>query len=100
MAASEKAGAKLPQMQWNTLHLARPSALLDGIDDPWFYFVHSFSAPASKDVVATCAYGTEVTAIVERGNVWGTQFHPEKSSNAGLRLLGNFARIVNERKQS
>ncbi|MDQ1445228.1 MAG: imidazole glycerol-phosphate synthase subunit HisH [Acidimicrobiaceae bacterium] len=86
-------GVKRPQMQWNVLDQVRPSPLLDGLPSPtWVYFVHSYSAEPTEDVVATCDYGTSVVAAVERDNVWATQFHPEKSGPAGLALLGNFVR--------
>ena len=83
---------KRPQMQWNVLQsVGRPAAMLDGLrDSPWMYFVHSYAPDASDDVVATCEYGGSVVAAVERGSVWATQFHPEKSGGAGLHLLGNF----------
>jgi glutamine amidotransferase len=84
-------GVKHPQMQWNRLDFARTSPLLEGIDDgSWVYFVHSYAPSFSPDVVATCDYGGEVVAMVERGRLWATQFHPEKSSAVGLRLLANF----------
>jgi glutamine amidotransferase len=84
-------GVKHPQMQWNRLAVARSSVLLDGIDDgSWVYFVHSYAPSFSPEVVATCDYGGEVVAMVERGRLWATQFHPEKSSAVGLRLLANF----------
>ncbi len=86
---------KRPQMQWNLLQRQGPSALLDGIDDPlWMYFVHSYAPPPGDAVVATCDYGGPVTAVVERGNVWATQFHPEKSSAKGLAVLANFAKAA------
>jgi imidazole glycerol-phosphate synthase subunit HisH len=87
---------KKPQMQWNLLR-RRPgttSTMLAGVgEDPWVYFVHSFAPEDSEDVVATCDYGGEVTAAVERGNLWGTQFHPEKSGPVGLAILRNFIRV-------
>jgi len=87
-------GVKRPQMQWNTLDVVRPSPMLDGLaregDAPWVYFVHSYAPEHTDDVVATCDYGARVTAAVERENVFATQFHPEKSGAAGLRLLRNF----------
>jgi glutamine amidotransferase len=86
-------GVKHPQMQWNRLNIRRPSPLLDGIDDrDWVYFVHSYAPVPTEDgdVVATCDYGGEVVAMVERGPLWATQFHPEKSSAVGLQLLANF----------
>jgi len=87
-------GVKRPQMQWNRLSPTREgSALVAGLGfEPWVYFVHSYAAPPSPEVVATCDYGTAVTAAVERGALWGTQFHPEKSGAAGLALLAAFAR--------
>ncbi|MFN8039332.1 MAG: imidazole glycerol phosphate synthase subunit HisH [Acidimicrobiales bacterium] len=82
---------KRPQMQWNVLDVVRPSPMFAGLDDPaWVYFVHSFAAEATEDVVATCDYGGPVTAAVERGALWATQFHPEKSAHNGLRLLTRF----------
>ena len=89
---------KRPQMQWNTLRWHPRSQegvvhLSDGQPDPcWMYFVHSYWArPAEpSDVAATCDYGTEVTAAVQRGRLWATQFHPEKSSANGLQLLRDF----------
>jgi glutamine amidotransferase len=90
-------GVKHPQMQWNQLALRRPSPVLDGIAaGDWVYFVHSYApVPADQgDVLATTDYGGEVVALVERGRVWATQFHPEKSSSVGLRLLSNFVQLV------
>jgi glutamine amidotransferase len=85
-------GVKRPQMQWNRLDAAVPdSPLLAGLGDgPWLYFVHSYAPELSDDVVATCDYGGPVVAAAARGRVWATQFHPEKSGPAGLRLLANF----------
>ena len=82
---------KRPQMQWNVLDVVRPSPMFVGLDDPaWVYFVHSFAAEATDDVVATCDYGGPVTAAIERSSLWATQFHPEKSADAGLTILRNF----------
>lgn len=84
-------GVKRPQMQWNRLDAVRPSPLLgDTGAEQWMYFVHSYAAEPSDDVVATCAYGGTVTAAVERGRLWATQFHPEKSARDGLALLRRF----------
>jgi glutamine amidotransferase len=85
-------GVKRPQMQWNVLQPVQPnSPMLAGLGQaPWVYFVHSYAPDASDEVVATCDYGGSVVAAVERGNVWATQFHPEKSGASGLALLGNF----------
>jgi imidazole glycerol-phosphate synthase subunit HisH len=81
---------KRPQMQWNVVRSLRPNVLLDGLGEPWMYFVHSFAPEAHTDVVGVCDYGIEVSCVVERGNVLGTQFHPEKSSASGMALLANF----------
>ncbi|MGI8493321.1 MAG: imidazole glycerol phosphate synthase subunit HisH [Acidimicrobiales bacterium] len=90
------AGVTCPQMQWNRLDVrdeAHP--LMAGLGrGAWMYFVHSFSAPMSDQVVATCDYGGPVPAVVSRGALWATQFHPEKSSSDGLRLLANFVAAV------
>jgi len=87
-------GVKVPQMQWNTLEVRRPSPLLDGLGDaPWMYFVHSFAPDDGSDTVAVCDYGGPVVAMVERERLWATQFHPEKSGANGLRLLSNFVRL-------
>ncbi len=83
-------GVKRPQMQWNRLD-HRPTPMLAGMEDPvWVYFVHSYAPEMSDDVVATCDYGGPVVAAIQRENLWATQFHPEKSGTAGLRLLANF----------
>ena len=81
---------KRPQMQWNRLEVRTPGPLLEGLDDAWVYFVHSYAAPMDESVVATCDYGGPVAAVVADGNVAATQFHPEKSARPGLRLLENF----------
>ncbi len=84
-------GVKRPQMQWNRLEQIAPCPLLDGLEDPWGYFVHSYAADPTDDVVATCDYGGPVTALVQRDRLWATQFHPEKSGRTGLALLRRFA---------
>ena len=82
---------KRPQMQWNVLDRVRESEMLRGLDDPvWVYFVHSYAAERTDDVVATCDYGAPLVAAVERDRLWATQFHPEKSGAAGLGMLGRF----------
>lgn len=86
-----------PQMQWNRLRLLVPDPLFDGLDDePWMYFVHSLhGVPIDPShVVATCDYGGTVNAAFRSGNVFATQFHPEKSSRSGLALLANFVRVA------
>ena len=89
---------KIPHMGWNTLDQTQNHALLDGIPtgaDGWHaYFVHSFHVqPSTRDtVIATSDYGGKVTALVAKGTVAGTQFHPEKSQKLGLALIANFLR--------
>lgn len=88
-------GLKVPHMGWNNLRL-RPCPLFDGLEgEPYVYFVHSYHAAEVNDAwtAATCDYGAPFTAAVWRGNVLGTQFHPEKSGAAGLRMLQNFAAL-------
>ena len=85
-------GVKRPQMQWNVLERRGAPALLAGIADPaWAYFVHSYAADTDDAIIsATCDYGGPVVAAVERGPVWATQFHPEKSGRTGLAALEAF----------
>jgi imidazole glycerol-phosphate synthase subunit HisH len=87
---------KLPHMGWNQIVADHKSRLLEGIDSrAYFYFAHSYAAPDSNgSTMATCFHGTSFAAVVEKQNVFGVQFHPEKSSDAGLRLLQNFLRIA------
>jgi imidazole glycerol-phosphate synthase subunit HisH len=85
---------KVPQIGWNRLTITRSSALLEGVPDgEHMYFVHSYtvSADHAADVAATTDYGGELVAAVEHGSICGTQFHPEKSGAAGLRVYANFA---------
>jgi glutamine amidotransferase len=92
----EANGYKVPHIGWSPVHWAHDSKLTDGLDqDTPFYFVHSFAPrPASEgDVLGTAAYGETFACAVERPPLYGVQFHPEKSSAAGLRLLSNFVRI-------
>lgn len=84
---------KIPHMGWNRVSQARPHPLWQGIENgAWFYFVHSYYvAPADDALVrGTATYGEPFAAAIGRANVFATQFHPEKSQNAGLRLLSNF----------
>jgi len=92
-----KGELKTPHMGWNTLNATRSSPLLEGIPDgSYFYFVHSYYPdPVNKeDSLAETIYGERFTSIVERGNVYGCQFHPEKSGKAGAVLLSNFVGLV------
>ena len=89
-------GLKLPHIGWNEVRWTRASPLVDGLPDPsTFYHVHSFvPVPADeRDVLGVSDYGGEFASVVERGNVSGAQFHPEKSSLHGLALLRNFAQL-------
>ncbi|WP_028609170.1 imidazole glycerol phosphate synthase subunit HisH [Paenibacillus harenae] len=88
---------KIPHMGWNKLsfHKAQ-SPLFDGLSEGHVYFVHSFHAKPEQesDLLATTDYHQQVTAIVGRGNVYGMQFHPEKSGELGMQLLGNFLSLT------
>ena len=91
------AGAlKIPHMGWNSLKFQKSCPLLAGIPEgTYVYFVHSYMAFAEEgDIAAYTEYGGKVTALVQRGNVYGAQFHPEKSGEAGLAMLRNFGRLA------
>lgn len=84
-------GVRIPHMGWNRLRTRRPSPLLaDVADGEHAYFVHGYAAPVDRDCIAEAHHGTPFAAMVERGRVCGAQFHPERSSHAGARLLRNF----------
>jgi glutamine amidotransferase len=86
---------RVPHVGWNTLTTLRPSALLSGIAaDTHVYFTHSFAAPVTAESVATTTHGQTFAAAIERDHIGGVQFHPEKSSEAGLHILRNFVRLV------
>jgi glutamine amidotransferase len=90
-------GVKHPQMQWNLLDRTDTpgTGLLDGVPEPtWVYFVHSYAPERTSATTSVCDYGGPVTASAERGRLWGTQFHPEKSGTVGLTILRNFVRAV------
>ncbi|WP_100333245.1 imidazole glycerol phosphate synthase subunit HisH [Bacillus alkalisoli] len=90
---------KVPHMGWNHLTVQKPSPLLTGVPKGHVYFVHSYYVKMEKtSLLASCQYNVEVPAIVGGGNVYGTQFHPEKSSDVGMTILRNFATIVADRK--
>ena len=88
-------GLKVPHIGWSPVRWERQSRLTEGIESETpFYLVHSFAPqPEPGDLLGTAAYGTRFACAAERDNVFGVQFHPEKSSAAGLRLLSNFAGI-------
>ena len=83
-------------MQWNHFNVTQSSPLLKGVDNQWFYFVHSYEeeqSASNQDTIATCDYGAPGIAAVQSGLIFGTQFHPEKSGKAGQVLLKNFISI-------
>lgn len=87
---------KLPHMGWNQLAIRKDSRLLDGIEPGcFFYFAHSFAVTdAELAASASCTHGAEFAAVVEHKNIHAVQFHPEKSGEAGARVLGNFLRLA------
>ncbi len=92
---------KIPHMGWNNLEIKGKSKLLEGVpDQSWVYFVHSYRAApkSSKLVVATSDYGVSVPAVIEKGNLIGVQFHPEKSGSVGSVMIKNFIEMCGERK--
>ena len=91
----EADGLKVPHIGWSPVRWEKDSRLAEGIESETpFYFVHSFApSPEHSDLLGSAAYGARFACAAERDNVFGVQFHPEKSSAAGLRLLSNFAGI-------
>ena len=88
---------KVPQMGWNTLRIVKQNEIFEGLDDEaYVYFVHSlYPVPAEKEIViAETDYGVTFTSAIAEKNVYGTQFHPEKSGDVGLKILKNFAKTV------
>lgn len=97
----DKEELKIPHIGWNSLKFPNEGRLYQGIEeDSYVYFVHSYYLEAKEDeiVVATTEYGTKIHASVEKGNVFACQFHPEKSSSVGLKILENFLSISKEDK--
>ena len=89
---------KVPHVGWNSLDRRRDSVIAAGVaDGAQVYFTHSYVAPITADTVASTEHGEPFASIVERGHVWGAQFHPEKSGDVGLQILRNFLRTVQER---
>jgi imidazole glycerol-phosphate synthase subunit HisH len=88
------AEVKSPHVGWNTLRLRSISRLLQGVSpDSCVYFTHSYRAPLVEATVAECEYGGSFSAVVERDQLFGVQFHPEKSGPVGLKILENFCRL-------
>lgn len=82
---------RVPHIGWNRVVLHRESRLLQGVGpEPYVYFANSFYAPVSAPTVGVCHYGVDFTAVLEHDNVYGVQFHPEKSGPTGLRIIRNF----------
>jgi glutamine amidotransferase len=94
---AENAHLKVPHMGWNTLDICRPHPLVADLGaEPRFYFVHSYHIVCvdESDIVANTDYGYPLAAVINRGNILGAQFHPEKSHTFGMQLLRNFAELV------
>ena len=92
MAGKLPADLKIPHMGWNALSLTKPARLLE--DGSYVYFVHSFYAEnCDASLAAVTDYGIPITAAVEQGNIFGCQFHPEKSGNVGLEILKKFCEV-------
>lgn len=91
------AAPRVPHMGWNDLEICSAHPFVEGLGaQPFAYFLHSYRAPVGPDTVAACTHGERFSAVVARGNVMGTQFHPEKSQRTGAQLLDNFLKISGE----
>jgi imidazole glycerol-phosphate synthase subunit HisH len=90
----ENGSARVPHMGWNQLETVRPSRLLAGLPEhPYVYFAHSYYVPVVAQTAATCTYSLPYTAVLEEGNVFGVQCHPEKSGPLGLAIVRNFVAL-------
>ncbi len=90
----DKKGFPIPHMGWNTINIKEKNPIFSGVDnDSYFYFVHSFYAKAKIDELSTTNYIIDFTSSINKDNVWGLQFHPEKSQTNGLKVLKNFCDI-------
>jgi glutamine amidotransferase len=93
---AESPTLKVPHMGWNLIHPVQTSALLADLpEEPRFYFVHSYYVHVEdpQDVLSTTHYGNHFHSIIQHGNIYGAQFHPEKSHKFGMQLLANFAKL-------
>lgn len=90
------AKVKIPHMGWNNLEIIGDTPILEGVEDgSYVYFVHSYYANVADDsLVAKTQYGMDITAVVSKGNVFGMQFHPEKSGEVGMKMLKNFCQLA------
>jgi imidazole glycerol-phosphate synthase subunit HisH len=87
-------GVRVPHMGWNELERRKPSRLLRGLPErPYVYFAHSYYVPESDLTAAACSYSLSYTALLEKDNVFGVQFHPEKSGPVGIRIVRNFLEL-------
>ncbi len=84
---------KIPHMGWNCINISKESPFLQGIERSYVYFVHSYYVEPAEHTLATSAYGLEFAAVISVDNIFGTQFHPEKSSHVGLTILKNFVEM-------
>ncbi len=86
---------KVPHMGWNQIKVVRDNPLLEGVDNEYAYFVHSYYAEPDDDssVIGVTEYAEEFASVIAKDNVYGTQFHPEKSGKTGLRILENFVEL-------
>ncbi|MBA3975385.1 MAG: imidazole glycerol phosphate synthase subunit HisH [Candidatus Solibacter sp.] len=88
------ADARVPHMGWNEIVQVKPGRLLDGIGKkPYVYFAHSYYCPISQPTAAVCSYTLDYTAAIEQDNIYGVQFHPEKSGPLGLKIVRNFVEL-------
>ncbi|QFT90588.1 Imidazole glycerol phosphate synthase subunit HisH 1 [Bacillus sp. THAF10] len=99
--SKQGASYKVPHMGWNLLAFQQPSPVLLGVPEDYVYFVHSYYVDQydKNELLASSSYHEEVPAVVGRGNVFGTQFHPEKSSSTGMAILENFVKLVKEEER-
>ena len=92
---NDRNGLPIPHMGWNQLEFKRQSPLLNDIaNGDYVYFVHSYAAPVSELTLAATEYGDQFAAVVQRGNVYGAQFHPERSAKVGAQLIKNFLELT------
>lgn len=83
----------VPHMGWNRIKVIREDPLLEGLDQQWFYFAHSYRLAFTADSLALTEYSEEFSSVIRKDNWYGVQFHPEKSGWAGLKLLDNFVKV-------
>jgi glutamine amidotransferase len=91
----EESSLKIPHMGWNIVKPQRPNDLIDDFTEQRFYFVHSYYVKCNnpEDILASTVYGDEFTCAIQHNNIYGTQFHPEKSHKFGMKLLSNFSKV-------